>query len=297
MNCYFLSDIPAHLKINGEYIGLINNNLYSLNLENENCFFEFLPTLKGYFPAYGCNTNANLRIFIVNNIKIVYPVFNYVATLPFKFLFQKSEVYHGESLTVTTYQDGNVKFFLDGFISDIKSLPFTPKNVEINFYLNYAIISFSLEKTAIFVYDITTKKLVYNNVINSFSVDSDLIIKKSYQTVTKTEITEVWNLNGEFKLISRTDEKLIDFDFLHPYLTPIAFLENVVIGGSVEKIITKNLNDRIFELKEFLGNVIRVIKPPFNPNAVYLVKNDCLSVCTLQYENRLISNILIDDFY
>ena len=297
MNCYFLSDIPAHLKINGEYFGLINNNLSIVDNLSEDCFFEFLPTLSGYSHAYGCKSNKSLRVFKVDSNKLVVPVFERLQVLPFKFIMQKSESYHGETLTVTAYQDGGVKFFLDGIINDIKSIPFSPTNIEIRFYYNYVFVSFSLEKIALFIYDLTSKRLVFSDVIDSFLIDGDLIVKKSYQTVTSTQIIRVYNLNGEFSHISQRDEKLVDFEFLHPYLLPIGFFENVIIGGNVQKITTKNLHDKILDFKEFLGKVIKVIRPPFDSERFYLIKNDCISVCTLQYEDRLISNCLVDDFY
>lgn len=297
MDCYFLSDIPSYLKINGKYLGVVSTNLSYLDIDDNDCFFEFLPFSNDFLPCYGSAPNHTLRIFNVLGNKIVYPVFNHLPRLPFKFIMQKSDSFSGQPITVTVYQDGSVKFFIDGCINDIKSLPFSPKDLDVKFYLNYVFISFSGEKIALYVYDLTTKKLVFSNVVSEFYLGGDLTVKKSYQTVTQTKIIERWNLSGEFSFLSCRDEKQTDYEFLHPALTPIAFFENAVIGGSVEKIVTPSFNDKIPAFKEFIGSVIKVIKPPFDEHAVYLIKNDSVSVCTLEYENRLISNVLIDDFY
>ena len=158
MNCYFLSDIPSYLKINGEYKGIASVNLSSISLDREECFFEFLPFSSNYQSCYGNSSNHTLRVFNVKGNKIVYPVFHHLPTLPFKFIAQKTDSYHGQPITVTVYQDGVVKFFIDGVVNDIKSLPFLPYSIEIKFYLNYVFISFHDEKIALFVFSHSVDK-------------------------------------------------------------------------------------------------------------------------------------------
>ena len=78
-------------------------------------------------------------------------------------------------------------------------------------------------------------------------------------------------------------------------LIPLAFAENASLGGSVKEICTPSFNEKAVNLKEFLGKVIKAIPSPKNPSDVWLLYENFISILKIEYENRLINNILIDD--
>ena len=43
MNAFIFSEISAHLKINGEYMGVVDGNLYNAEIFSLNPFFELYP--------------------------------------------------------------------------------------------------------------------------------------------------------------------------------------------------------------------------------------------------------------
>ncbi len=295
MNAFIFSEIPAHLKVNGEYQGVVNGNLSEVEVDKTAPFFELYPKSQRHAQVYGDKTSKDIKIFNINNHLLVYPVYPLKNNHPFKVLGQKQQSSYSVYATVTVVCDGGVKFFLDGTVSDVKTLPFIPQNFEINIISNLITVAFSAEKTAFFIYDSESRKLVFSDVADGFFVSDNLTVKKSFSSVTKTSIEEEWTLSSTPTLISRKDIKERDFLEIHPYLLPLAFFENLIIGGSVKSILTPNLNERISDLLEFLGKALKVI-PSCNNGEVWLIKNNGVTACKLEYENRLISNVLAEDY-
>lgn len=294
MNYYFLSEIPAHVKINGEYKGIVNDNLCSAKIDFENPLFEFLPTLDKFSAVYGDKTSKNIKIFRVNDELLVYPIYPLKNDNPFKLIGQKSKSSYSVSANVTVVADGAVKFFLDGSVTDVKTLPFTPKDFEINLFSNFIMLTFTLDKTAIFIYSQESQNLVFSDLVNEYYLSDYLTVKKGYKTVTGTFIEQDWALSQTPTLVATRDVKQKDFFEIHPQLLPLAFFENLILGADVKSVITRELNDRLLELKEFLGNVVKAVISP--DDRIWLIKENILTLAQVEFENRLISNVLTEDY-
>ncbi len=297
MNCYFLSDISSHLKINGEYVGVISNNLKKVTVNCDKPLIEFLPCNTLYQSVYGNKNTANLKTFMVNNCLICMPLFSKVNNYPFKVIGQKQKNSYSLYATLTVVLDGCVKFFLDGTISAVNRLPFIPTDFNVEFYQNFIILSFHAEKTALFVYSTDSGNLIFSDLVDQFRISNFIEVEKRYKTVTKTTLIESWSFEENSQLYSRHDVKEKDFYEINSYILPIAFFENVIIGGSVEKVVTPEFNARLIQLREFLGKVIKITPSPFDRNEVFLIKSDCLTAVKLEYTNRLISNVLAEDYF
>ena len=105
MNCYFLSDIPAHLKIDGEYKGVACKNLSYLNVDNTP-LFEFLPLNQAYCSVYSTKNSKNLKIFNFYNDKLIYPIFTLKNCHPFKVLNQKTKTVSFETVSFLAGVEG-----------------------------------------------------------------------------------------------------------------------------------------------------------------------------------------------
>ena len=295
MNAFIFSEISAHLKVDGEYLGAVDGNLYSTEIFNLNPFFELYPKNQAYTPVYGDKNSKDIKICNINGDLIVYPIYPLKHDYPFKIIGQKHQSNYSTSVTVTVVCDGGVKFFIDGAVSDVKALPFIPTSFEIEILSNLITVAFSAEKTAFFMYDVESRKLIFSDLGDGFFISNNLTVKKSFNTVTKTTIEEEWTLSSTPTLVSRKDIKVKDFLEIHPYLLPLAFFENLIIGGGVDNIVAPNLKNRINDLQEFLGKVIKVI-PSRLGEEVLLIKNDGVSATKLEFNNRLISNVLVEDY-
>lgn len=293
MKVYLYAETPCHLKVNGEYLGVISDNLHLATVDCDEPFFEFLPISAKYLPVYGSKSCSDIKIFTSFGKRFIYPVFPIKCGYPFKVIGQKQQSAYSVLASVTVVLDGTVKFFLDGTISDVKPLPFIPKDFEITILNDLIILSFSAEKSTVFIYSTQSNTLVFSGVFDEFYLSNNLTVKRRYKTATKTSIEEEWLLSSEPTLLSRRDTKEKDFFDIHPYLLPLAFFENLSIGASVQGALTPRLYDRISDLSSFLGKIVKVV--PYNMDSVFLIKPNAITLAKVEMENRLISNVLEED--
>ena len=296
MNCYFLSEIPSYLKVDGEYAGVINRNMQKGTFQNKPSLIEFLPCSEDFSPVYFYEKSPLLKQFRTPDGYLYFPRFNPKRNLPFKMVFQRSFSCFSGNLTLTVTEDNGVKFFVDGCFCTVNALPFSPCECAVDFYGEFAVISFKRNKIALFVYRISDGSLAFSDVCDEFSLGEFLTVKKRYLNVTKTTVIENWKLSSPCALVSVTDEKEKDFRFLDGYLLPLAFFENATVGASVKEIVTQNFYQKTESLREFLGKVLRVVISPLNENAVWLIGENGVSSATLSLNNGLIDNLFIDDF-
>lgn len=292
MNCYFLSEIPCFLKVNGEYAGVASRNLTTANLLSPPTLVEFLPLSDDFSPVYSFNNSKRLKPLKTPDGYLFYPLFKPKKDQKFKVVFQKNF----SQITLTVTEDNGVKFYIDGSFFFVGSLSFSPLDSTVDFYGNYACVSFKRNKTAIFIFDSSCGKLEFSDVCDEFSISDFLTVKKRFSNLTKTTIVEKWQLSSPFKLISIEDEKERGFRHLNNSLLPLAFFENAIIGASLKEITTANFFERTKDLKEFLGKVLKVVQSPIQDNAVWLIGENALSSATLSFNNGLVDNIFIDDF-
>ena len=296
MNCYFLSDIDAHFKINGSYVSKACKNL-KVTTANAFDLFEFLPHNPIYLPAYSNKENTRVKLFNFKDNLICYPVYSKVNNYPFKILYQKEKSNFLGNIVLTVVSDGAVKFFIDGSITAVATLPFLPAECDFDFYQNTLFVWFKGEKTAIFIYSLDSKNLIFSDLVDEFFISSVIEVKKRYQTVTKTIVSETWSISETPSLVGKKDSFEKDYFDIHPRLLPLAFFQNVILGANVSSIVTPSLNERASSLKDFLGKVIKIIPSPSDNLETLLIKNDCLTAVKLEFSNRLISNLFAEDYF
>lgn len=293
---YFLSSIPCYLKINGSYLGEVDNNLKLVESSDNLTFLEFLPKDNLFYPVYGNENCDFMRVFKVDYGRLYHPVFLLKKRLSMKVLFQKTETFNFGKIIITCMTDGDVKVFLDGFISDVKTLPFIPKECEILLLDGYVAILLNGVKTAVLLYDVSTQKLCFSDVSDSVHFSDVLTLEKRYQTVTKTTIKETWSMTNEVKLLSLETNLEKPYREISENLLPLAFFENASLGADLKEIVTSNFYEKTTNLKSFLGDVISVVLSPTDSREVWLIQNDIALKGRLVKKGNLIDNVILDDF-
>ncbi|MBO7214677.1 MAG: hypothetical protein J6V66_04185 [Clostridia bacterium] len=296
MNFYFLSDIESHLKIDGEYAGIVSRNALYYTADTKPNLVEFLPLNSRFYQVYGGENSKDLGVFKVENGALFYPRFSQKHNLDFRLVFQEKVSSFGKEITVTVVEDGRVKLYLDGGVVDVKTLPFSPDKVEVKIEGEFLVLSFIKKKIALFIYHLQSGGLVYLDVVDEFSISSVLQVKKRHKTLTKTTVVERWNLSFSASLVECFSEMEKPYEYLNEKLIPLAFFENAILGGDVKAVVSKEFNEKTERLREFLGGVKRAIISPTDSNAVWLIGDCGVTNATLLYKNRLIDNVFLDDF-
>ena len=296
MNFYFLSDALSHLKIDGEYAGTIFQNAKKLTLSTAPSLVEFLPCRSEFSPVTLSQNVENPCILKVKNGVLYYPRFFKKPSGIFKVISQKNYNFYGGELTLTVTEDLIPKFYLDGSFYFLSSLPFIPDSSNVEFYGDYAFVSFYKKKTALFIFRISDGKQVYFDLVDNYRVSEVLTVEKSYKNVTKTTVLERWNLTPTVHLLSVSDEKQKPLYSLNEKLLPLAFFENAVIGGDVKDVVTAEFSKNAEKLREFLGKIRKVIPSLLGDGAVWLIQDGKVSEATLSIKNGLIDNVFLEDF-
>ncbi|MBE5744271.1 MAG: hypothetical protein E7358_06120 [Clostridiales bacterium] len=293
---YFLSNTPCFIKVDGEFIGEVNDNLKESKINSPFSLVEFLPKNNLYYPVYGDKNCENMRVFTVEDGLLYFPIFSLKKPLPMKVIFQKSErILQGEIL-LTVITDGEVKIFIDGYFSDVKTLPFIPNDAQIIPLENHVAITIKGAKTIVFLYEISSRKLCFSDVVDSVLFSDVLTVEKNYQTVTKTTLKETWALSPEIKLLSLESFLQIPYRLINKNLLPLAFFENACLGAQLKEIVTPNFYEKSKDLKSFLGNVITATPSPINLEEVWLIENRFVTKGILKRKGDLIDNVILDDF-
>ncbi len=292
MALVFYSQIPSHLKINGNYIGVIGNNPKLFSEFNENAFMEFLPINKEFAPIYSTLKNpACIKTFKLLDDIYVIPVLEKKRNLSYKLLFQKSYPISSDRLLLTVIQDGFYKFYLDGAISYLGELPFKPQGFDVKEHLNILFISFKGVKTLLLAFDLNGNKLLYKNLADGFEITSELLSTTVYKTVIPVQIEEKYNLN-DFSLIERKSTPLRSRFEIHPKLIPTAFFELVALSANTAFLLSDSIKNREGEISAFIGKPIVVLPYYKDISKTVVILNDSIHLYSLQIENGLIENIL-----
>lgn len=291
---YFISNIPAYLKINGNYAGIIGKNP-SFTEAAENSLFEFLPLDENFSPCYS-EINGSFYVKSLNlcNGVALFPVFPRLKALPYKVIFQKNYNFSQIFLTVTVITDGTPKFFIDGAVKESGELPFIPYDADVNILSDAVIISFGGEKTAVYAYIPNERgaTMIFKDVVNSAEISSGaLITKKIKRTIIPVEITEIRRFGGESDPL-RNVTLLKSVYAINEKLFTAAFMELIAVGADVKNYLSPTLKTKSDKLKEFIGNAVYVFPSPEKITDAVVVTDEKASVYSLTKENSLITNVI-----
>ena len=290
MKVCFFSYSRCHLKVNGEYFGVVGVNP-SFSEVSPDSLLEFIPFDKSLCPTY---LTAKDIYYKLGDYFIYIAFFSPVRNLPFKVLFQKNIGGAFGSLQITVIQNGGITFFVDGTMIAIEELPFIPDDFKGEFIENFLYLSFYKSgKIALFVYNFmgNSPTLVFKKIVDSFDILKELKTTVLYKFVVPVSITESWEYNGEFKLSSLRTTLLENPFSINENLRPLLFFQMVSVGADVGDFLSNELKPRKFDLLEFIGSPIFITPYFLDLKKTIVINKDKASLYSLTYERGLISNI------
>lgn len=306
MYYYFSSEYPAVIKLNGIYFGEITNSIKHVNVENDSCFIEVCPldsnekTLN-FFPSLSFLKNPPETVS-VTDLKGGYLIkfFKSYSTNTFKVIKQSRFT----NALFTVFTENGYKLSIEsekGFYAE--QLRFSFDGVDIYQFCgslkHYAVIFYG-NSVVVNVYDVNLLEKVFSGFADSFNPQDNLLTLTS-KDMAKHVFTDRLSIKDDKVIKTRVDLtrlKNINVYSINEALVPYAFLEELLAQGNVNEFITGKVYENSDRLKEYLGDFIGVMPPPFfrNPNEVgliYKIKDNLYSVdyCTFEFLDRKISNV------
>lgn len=301
MWCYFLSKKLCALKINGEFIGYVGDNLCKtqitcegkneiLNGRSDN-FFEFIPICGKYSPVTFCkelektreilnkqfteNFCADLRIIDLCGELLFLPKFFKRAF--FNATDLKSEKL-GDGVNATVFCFNGLYLFLESngkseFFSigdEFSSIEF--KLLENGFLLLKAA---SDDKKRFYLFNVSAAPalvLVRDGDECYFEKNTLTVIKKNLG-VCKIERRESFDLEKPENSYRAFLRETPIFN-LNENLLPYAFLEEVYLGANFEDYLSRDLKENKQYIPEFIGDFEFFLPPVVLGGGIVLIKKD-----------------------
>ena len=294
MDYYFISHIPYHLKINGNYFGTVTSNLSVIKNQTPT-FFEFLPTSENYHPLYSAQTpTESVKFYNFLKGKLITVSFKKRLDNTFKILEQKTFNLNGVNYLVSVVVDGVCKFYVDGQITLIEKLPLRPTSFDVLTYKNLVFFAFFGKTTTLYGYDFSTPnaKVIFKDIISDFELSTTLKVKRFYPFINPLTITEVWELSSPLNLLERRSEFSKNIHLLNRQLLPLSFMETASVYGEIDEYLAPNLKERKSDLLQFIKKPIYLFSSPENHNEIINISSDGLFTYSLEFDGNKITNLI-----
>ena len=305
MRVYFLSYIPAVLKLNGMYIGAIDGferrieldpadrvfaeivpdkNLHGLNFFLDEDFFKCPPKFCDVYLMQG-DALIYIREYAEKDAKI--------------------EVKHQSRFCgnlVTVFAQAGLYLSIDGAEYSLTPLPQSFKNftVKTHTLAGREVLSISNGRHLIIISE--SGKIIFKNAAHEYEISDTLKITAEFETCTAAQAHCEYGYDGEsLSLISAVTEELRppEKEILH-----FAFFESILSAADCEKYLSEELKPKAANLKGYLGQFVGVTVPPEkfylehgNINAAGLVYPKSENLYEIKYFAVDLADGKIDNLY
>ena len=263
MRVYFLSCIPAILKLNGMYIGGIDGferhieldpadrvfaeiipdeNLQPLNFFLDEKFFASPPDFCDLYSMEG-DALLFIREYDVKGGKI-------------EVLYQTR--FSGNLITL--FAQGGLYLSIEGEDYSLTPLPqsFAKFTADTFMLAGREVLAISNGKHLIVISD--SGKIIFRSAANSFSFSDTLKVTAEFETCTAAVAECEYSFDGDSltRISAKTRElRPPERDILH-----FAFFESVLTCADCEHYLDESLKERAADLKGYLGEFVSVTVPP-----------------------------------
>ena len=300
MLTYFYSQQNAFVFLNGKYLGIINQNVKMVDVE-ENSLLQFVCEDSSFTPFYAYNLKSkNLKVYNLKKGVLLCPTFEKNRNYHYKICFQKDITIKNSRHVLTLLLDGDIKFHINGQFYITSELPFIPNDIDVEEKDNFLFLSFKKEKTCLLIYRLENGEfnLRYKNVVDSYSYqNATLKIHRNYSSPYSLEITENWEYKDTFSLISTYSTNLNGITNHKKPLKNYLFIYLIIIGANVSSFVTQNIKSKLNSLKEFLCYPKSVLYNfEDNDDSVIILTSEGAKKVVFNYLDNLIDGILVDDY-
>lgn len=276
MYFYFSSKDQVAVRLSGGYFCVLGGDAVRVNLENpKNTLVEILP-LNGkhdgiYFLLDDNFLDSPINGVTVTDLKGAYAVSVSLSEKvdEFKVLFQERFNFG----LATVFLDGNLKISIDTEReSFVESLPIVTSNIKIETLSLYGenFIAVILEKDGYYisVYAVTsTLRRVFDGKFYDYRLSPDFTLIKKYSDIKKHKIELSFIYDGE-KFIEKNRRVSHEKEpkNLNQKIIPYAFLEDFLVGDSIDEYLSGNVLENKDKLKDYFGDFLGIAPPKDHRN-------------------------------
>lgn len=263
MRVYFLSYLPAALKLNGLYAGTVDgfekyieldpadkilaemvpgDNLQPLNFFLDRKFFDKPPAFADVYLAGG-DAYVYIREYSVKDVKI-----NVIYQTRFS------------GNLVTVFTQGGVYLSVEGQEYSLSPLPlcFSSVRAEEGTLAGRPVLALYGGNMALIISE--RGKTVFLNAAEQIELGASLKVTVAFEICTEAKAECEFSYDGEkLTLIS---SRTIESRPPEKNVLQFAFFESVLTCGNFENYLDKYLKEKADSLKSYLGNFVSVTVPP-----------------------------------
>lgn len=262
MRVYFTSCTPSALKLNGLYIGTIDNfersielspadkifaeivphnNMQPLNFVLDEEFFKAPPNFVDVYLLEG-EALINIQNFVSKDTQL-------------DIIFQRR--FAGSLITV--FSQGKIYLTIEGEEYTIKTLPDTFKDIcgEVEKIGNYEV--FALFSHSFLVVISSKGQVVFFNRVQQFEFGEMLKVVSQFETCTCAKAQCYYTYDNQKLTLCKS--KTIEEYAPQNSILHFAFFESILTGGDYERYLSDELRQKAKHLKSFLGDYVGVSIP------------------------------------
>ena len=263
MRVYFLSYVPAALKLNGIYLGTIDvferhieldpndgvlaeivpdGNLQPLNFFLNEKFFKSPPKFADVYKTDG-DAIVYIREYAAKDISI-------------SVIFQTR--FAGN--LITAFTQGNLYLSIEGADYSLTQLPtqFINLKAEVKQLSGRGVLALSADNRLIIISD--NGKIIFSNAAEEAEFSDSLKIRAPFETCTAAKAECVYGYDGES--LSLLSSRTVETRPPEKEIAHFAFFESVLTCGNFADFLSDALKPRANDLKSYLGNFVSVTVPP-----------------------------------
>lgn len=309
MYIYFSSSYPSAVKLNGLYLGIIENTVKFCDVNlNDSTLVELCPIGKGSSVSFVLNSSTISSLpenVCVTDLKGGYLFHAKQNTTVGDFNIICQEKFHDAVITV--FNENGLKISIEtqnDFFAD--NLPLIIHTAKIKRFTesgkDFVLIELSGKENTINVYSLNGNiKRTFTDTVDSYQTDGNFTTLKTFKDIAKHKVSSTWRFeNQSFTEIDRkiSTSEFFNVDKLNQKILPYAFLEELYVGGDVSIYLGGNVLENKDKLRGFFGKFIGIMPPPIfrNENEIGLIykKSDrfyYVDYLSVTMENRKIINL------
>lgn len=263
MRVYFLSYLPAILKLNGMYIGGIDGFERHIELDpKDRVFAEIIPDEN----LHGINFFLDEKFFLKPPSFCDLYLFDGDALIyirEYAVKDAKIEVLHQSRFNgnlITLFSQAGLYLSIDGAEYSLTPLPpsFKSFTAKVSTLAGREVFTLSNGRHLIIVSD--SGKIIFKSAANSFECSDTLKITAEFETCTAAQAECEYSYDGDsLRLVSAKSSELRPPE---PEILHFAFFESVLTSANCEKYLSDELKEKAADLKSYLGEFVSVTVPP-----------------------------------